>query len=158
MKPGDWLQHHSLKQELRIRQRHVTVFKRAEVISTRTGEILVYRTGEPGTHSLRPEEVFKHWGYFVPWKDPDAVRPSSDVTSGSHFHVLVAKSSDQGEVHHERFRAEIRTVNGAWISFLEDCQEYSEVFRLMPYQEFLEDCWQPEPKTSVWAWLRSPAV
>jgi hypothetical protein len=141
-KPGDWLEHKAIKPRTHLlgtRRRA----KRAEVIGVSSCAVAIYLEGEPGLQTITRADITRWWNIFVPQPDPEDIEPPPWVKEGVELHV-------------KNYRAVIRSVRSNWVSFIEECPEFHDVLRMMPYREFVAAGWVGKP--SVWEWLRNPLV
>ncbi len=140
--PGDWLQHEAfLWPSSRGRQA-----KLAEVVQVSSSEVRIYLLDNPGHHAITHAEVTRWWDIFKP---PLVEEPPSIIQSGDEFTTSLGGKN---------YRAVIRGVRDTWISFVEECNDFSDVFRLMPYRDFVTAGWTASQGRSVWDWLRHPLV
>jgi hypothetical protein len=147
LKPGDWLEHEALDDHSRRRRRPR---KLAEVgtLSISTNSVGLYLQDEPGLHTVTRAEVLRWWNVFDPKIETDDIVAPHWIQKGKVFRVDALPET----------RATIYTIHGSWISYIEDCPDYSEVFRLMPYRTFRDVGWDAKHRPSVWDWLRQPLV
>lgn len=143
--PGDWLIHEALAPRAGFLAPTWKKAKRAEVITVTSTRVGLYFDGEPGFQTVVPADITRWWNIFDPPASPDDIPCPGDLVEGLEF-------------YHGTYRAVIRTVRGSWVSYVEECGDFSDVFRLMPYCEFVKVGWATSKKPSVYDWLRRPAV
>jgi hypothetical protein len=149
-KPGDWLEHEAFS-----RPSYRGTRKIAEVADASSTIISLYLQGEPGFHPLPRAEITRWWNPFEPKAEPDDIEAPAWLQQGMEFDVEPHAFGNRGDGAH---RAVICTARGAWVSYVEDCVDYSNVFRLMPFREFTKLGWKARRAPSVWDWLRKPMV
>jgi hypothetical protein len=123
--------------------------KLAEVVSEADGNVVLLAHGDSKSCTITRAEVTRWWNVFLPPDEPDDLEPPRWVRSGQTF--ILRKST-----------AIIRTVRGSWLSYVEwedtDTREHVQIFRLLPYKDFLQAGWEAMRRPSIWEWLRHPAV
>lgn len=137
--PGDWLQHEAFR-HYRFKKAKI-----AEVVSLSAKSVTLCLNGEPGRQVVSRAEITRWWNVFEPKPDPEALEPPVWVQAGKFFQV-------------PDHQALIYTVRDSWVSYMEDCKEYRDVFRIMPYRDFTTAGWQPLRKVSVWELIRMRLV
>lgn len=146
---GDWLQHEAFVSR---RGDGGWKSKLAEVAWTNTSFVNLYLAGEPGLIVLTRAEIIRWWNLFEPPPTLHDVNAPPWVKANTKF---TTRSQDPTDC----YEASILTVKGAWVSYIEDCIEYTNVLRIVPYSEFMGMGWVVTAgRPSVWTWLRQPLV
>ena len=148
-KTGDWLEHEAFsKSGWRRRQA-----KRSEIVDVSHGHVSLYIVGEPGVQRIKLVEMARWWNTWLPPDDPEDVMPPDWLVEGCEFWTTTTTSGKEVE-----YRIVVRVVRGAWLSYVERSTEFADVFRMVPYSEFVKVDWHRFQPISVWDWLRKPAV
>ncbi len=127
---GDWIENGALT--FRSDRRRI-----AEVVAVRGNRISIRIDGEPHEKDVKMEDF--HW--WKPFTTTGEVPPAW-LKRGESYRV----GSN---------RAIIMTTKPGWLSFLESCPDYSDVFRMVEYEKFKEH-WRPDKPRTAWDIMNGP--